>query len=156
MRNSPLHLDSKIHHNNLLNNILAKIQANVAGVDAGLMLDAQGFVAELNGTNIFLIRDEQVFTPHAHSCLPGITRKLTIQCCQDLGLPCTQQNRSLTEFYTSEGAFATGTIVELTRIVEIDCRRSDFDKGKTVNDNIKNQFQQLIPVLCTKIKHLNN
>src|SRR5680860_111540 len=75
-RNSPLHLDSKIHHNNLLNNILAKIQANVAGVDAGLMLDNQGFVSELNGTNVFMIRNNQVFTPHTHACLPGITRGL--------------------------------------------------------------------------------
>ena len=47
-------LDSKIHHNNLLNNIMAKIQANVAGKDAGLMLDEKGFVAELNGSNLFI------------------------------------------------------------------------------------------------------
>ena len=55
-RNSPQHLDSKIHHNNLLNNILAKIQANVAGADAAIMLDAYGFVSELNDTNLFMVK----------------------------------------------------------------------------------------------------
>ena len=60
-RNSPMHLDSKIHHNNLLNNILAKIEANHAGVDAALMLDNQGFLAELNGTNILIGKSEN---PH--------------------------------------------------------------------------------------------
>jgi branched-subunit amino acid aminotransferase/4-amino-4-deoxychorismate lyase len=53
---SPQFLDSKIHHNNLLNNIIAKIQANVAGVDAAVMLDSNGFVAELNDTNLFLVK----------------------------------------------------------------------------------------------------
>ena len=57
IRNSPRHLDSKIHHNNLLNNIQAKIQANVAGVDAALMLDVSGFVSELNDTNIFMAKN---------------------------------------------------------------------------------------------------
>ena len=63
VRNSPRHLDSKIHHNNLINNILAKIQANVAGADAALMLDASGFAAELNGTNIFCVKNGILYTP---------------------------------------------------------------------------------------------
>jgi branched-chain amino acid aminotransferase len=74
-RNNPQFLDSKIHHSNLLNNILAKIQANVAGVDAALMLDHQGFVAELNDINLFMIKDNVVYTPHADACLHGITRR---------------------------------------------------------------------------------
>ena len=88
-RNSPMHLDSKIHHNNLLNNILAKIEANHAGVDAALMLDNQGFLAELNGTNIFLIKNQKIRTPLTHACLPGITRNLVLQLCKANELTCS-------------------------------------------------------------------
>lgn len=155
-RNSPRHLDSKIHHNNLLNNILAKIQANVAGVDAGLMLDTEGFVAELNGTNVFLIRNNQVFTPHAHACLPGITRGLIIECCEDLEIPCTEQNLSLTEFYTADGVFATGTMGELTPVVKIDGRDIDFDAGQGIFDKIQQQFRALIPRYCVPVEELKS
>lgn len=67
-RNAPQFLDSKIHHANLLNNIIAKIQANIAGKDAGLMLDDRGFVAELNGSNLFMVKNNVVYTPYAHAC----------------------------------------------------------------------------------------
>lgn len=154
-RNSPRHLDSKIHHNNLLNNILAKIQANAAGFDAGLMLDTQGFVAELNGTNVFMIRNNKVYTPHPHACLPGITRRLTMECCQKIGVPCQEQNISLTELYTSDGVFATGTMGELTPVVNVDGRTIDFEDGREILDRIRNQFQQLIPELCTPIDELS-
>ena len=62
-RNSPQHLDSKIHHNNLLNNILAVIEANTANVDSAVMLDVNGFISETNDTNIFLVRDNVIHTP---------------------------------------------------------------------------------------------
>ena len=64
-RNSPSTLDSKIHHNNLLNNILAKIDANVAGADDAMMLDLEGFVAETNATNVFAVKNGAVLTPSA-------------------------------------------------------------------------------------------
>ena len=70
-RNPPQCVDSKIHHNNLINNILAKLEANVAGVDDAIMLDIHGYVSETNATNIFLIKRGHVLTPHADSCLPG-------------------------------------------------------------------------------------
>ena len=122
-RNSPQTLDSKIHHNNLLNNILAKIEANVAGVDDALMLDLHGFVSETNATNIFAVKGGRLITPHADSCLPGITRRTVLEIAHDEGIPTTQRNVSLSEFYVADEVFATGTMGELTPVLEIDGRR---------------------------------
>jgi branched-chain amino acid aminotransferase group I len=121
-RNAPQFLDSKIHHNNLLNNILASIEANVAGVDAALMLDADGFVSETNDTNVFCVRDDCVFTPYADSCLPGVTRRRVLHLCNDNGIDAREARLSLTEFWTADEVFTTGTIGELTPVVEIDGR----------------------------------
>lgn len=143
-RNNPQFLDSKIHHNNLLNNILAKIQANVAGVDAAVMLDANGFVAELNDTNLFLIKDGVVYTPHADACLHGITRGITIRICRELRIEIVEKNLSLTEFYTADEVFASGTMGELTPIIEIDGRPITNLSGKETYKSIHKQFQTLI------------
>jgi branched-subunit amino acid aminotransferase/4-amino-4-deoxychorismate lyase len=121
-RNTPQCLDSKIHHNNLLNNILAKIEANVAGVDDALMLDIQGFVSETNATNVFLVRREQLLTPHADSCLPGITRAKVIEIAHEAGIPLQERNLSLTEVYTADEMFTTGTMGELSPVLEVDGR----------------------------------
>lgn len=121
-RNSPIFLDSKIHHNNLLNNILAKIEANVAGADAGLMLDKDGYVSEANGVNVFCIRKGIVYTPFANSCLPGITRGIVLEICQEQNIPYQEKALSLTEFYTADEVFTTGTMGELTRVASIDGR----------------------------------
>ena len=121
-RNTPECLDSKIHHNNLLNNILASIEANVAGVDAAVMLDVNGFISETNDTNIFMVNDGQVMTPHADSCLPGLTRKMILQICADEGIAAIERNLSLTELYTADEAFTTGTMGELTPILVADGR----------------------------------
>jgi len=91
-RNTPECLDSKIHHNNLLNNILAAIEANVAGADAAVMLDVNGFISETNDTNIFLVKSGQVLTPHADSCLPGLTRQMILKICGDEGIPALERN----------------------------------------------------------------
>lgn len=144
-RNNPQFLDSKIHHNNLLNNILAKIQANVAGADAAIMLDDNGFVAELNDTNLFMIKDQKVFTPHADACLHGITRGLVIELCRELEIPLEERNLSLTEFYTADEVFATGTMGELTPVTEIDGRKVINRHPSRVIDRLTEGFAKLIP-----------
>lgn len=121
-RNTPECLDSKIHHNNLLNNILASIEANVAGADAAVMLDVNGFISETNDTNIFIVNDGQVLTPHPDSCLPGLTRKMILRICADEDIPALERNLSLTELYTADEAFTTGTMGELTPILKADGR----------------------------------
>lgn len=145
-RNAPQFLDSKIHHNNLLNNIIAKIQANVAGKDAGLMLDERGFVAELNGSNVFMVKKGEVFTPFAHACLPGITRHSVIEMCKREGIKITEADLSLAQFYNADGVFATGTMGELTPIVEIDGR--DIPKNDELQKRIIGMYSKEVRRLC--------
>jgi branched-chain amino acid aminotransferase group I len=121
-RNSPATLDSKIHHNNLLNNILAKIEADLAGADDALMLDVHGFVAETNATNVFLVRAGALVTPHADACLPGITRSIVLELAEADGLPTAERNVSLSEVYTAGEVFTTGTMGELAPVLEVDGR----------------------------------
>ncbi len=131
-RNTPECLDSKIHHNNLLNNILASIEANVAGVDSAIMLDVHGFVSETNDTNLFLVHDGVVLTPHADSCLPGLTRRMILDICRAEGIPAEERNLSLTELYTADEVFTSGTMGELTPILEADGRCIGALKNATV------------------------
>jgi len=128
-RNNPAFLDSKIHHNNLLNNILAKIEANFAGVDDALMLDGEGFIAETNATNVFAIRKGTLVTPTAVACLPGLTRQLVLELARGANIPVEERRVSLTEFYTADEVFTTGTMGGLAHVVEIDGRRIGASTG---------------------------
>lgn len=148
-RNSPLSVDSKIHHNNLINNILAKIQSNAAGKDAALMLDVYGFASELNGTNLFMVKNGQVYTPHADACLPGITRGLVIEICRELSIGIVEKNISVTELYNADMLFSTGTMGELTPIVELDGR--DIRAEKEVFNRILKAFREKRNSLCDKL-----
>ena len=115
-------LDPKIHHNNLLQSILAKIEANVAGADDAVMLDARGFVAETNATNLFLVERGAVATPRAVACPEGITRAAVLELCAAHGIGHEVRDLSLTEFYRADEAFCTGTMGELAPIASIDGR----------------------------------
>ena len=139
-RNSPLCLDSKIHHNNLINNILAKIEANNANVDDAIMLDLYGFVAETNATNIFMIKNNVVYTPYADACLPGITRSLIIQICKENNIPFFEKNLSVTELYNADQVFTTGTMGELATVIEID-KRTIKNEGDLLN-KLKKLFRE--------------
>lgn len=122
-RNTPQCLDSKIHHNNLLNNILASIEANVAGVDSAVMLDIDGFVSETNDTNLFIVRDGEVLTPYADACLPGLTRRMILDICAAEGIPAAECRLSITELYCADEVFTSGTMGELTPVLEADGRK---------------------------------
>ena len=148
-RNSPLCLDSKIHHNNLINNILAKIEANNANADDAIMLDLYGFVAETNATNIFMIKNNIVYTAYADACLPGITRGLIIQICKENNLPFFEKNISLTELYNADQVFTTGTMGELAQVIEID-NRIIKNEGDLLN-KLKNLFREKTIKSGTKI-----
>lgn len=121
-RNSPNNLDSKIHHNNLINNILAKIEGNLAKADDAIMLDQYGFVSETNATNIFLVKKGRVHTPRADHCLPGITRATVIDLVKQEGIYLEERQISLSEFHTADEVWTTGTMGELTPVVTIDGR----------------------------------
>ena len=144
-RNPPQCVDSKIHHNNLINNILAKIEANAAGVDDAVMLDVDGFLSETNATNIFLVKKGRVFTPFADSCLHGITRATVIDLCQQHQIPVQEKRLTILEMYTADEVFVTGSMGELTPVVEID--------GRTIGQQAKGPVTaQLLDLYLQKAK----
>jgi len=143
-RNNPQCLDSKIHHNNLLNNILACIEANVAGADSALMLDLNGFVSETNDTNVFAVIGTRVATPNPDSCLPGITRGLVIDLCREHQYTCEERNISLSEMYTAREVFTTGTMGELTPVLEIDGRRIGDGKPGTLTRRLSRLYAEWV------------
>ncbi len=116
-------VDQNIHSCNLINSILAKIQANAAGVDDALMLDYQGYVAETNATHIFIVQDGVVLTPDTGSCPEGITRAAVLEICARNGIPCQVKNISLSEVYRADEMFCTGTMGELAPVIELDGRQ---------------------------------
>jgi len=119
-RPGPDVLDPRIHHNNLLNSILAKIEANAAGADDALMLDGRGFLAETNATNVFLVQDGAVATPCTVACPEGITRAVVLELCRKNAIFCEERDISPAELFECSEAFCTGTMGELTPIVAID------------------------------------
>jgi branched-chain amino acid aminotransferase len=142
-RNSPMHLDSKIHHNNLLNNILAKIEANYCGADAAIMLDNLGFVSETNDCNIFMVKNNVLLTPHADACLTGITRETTIKLSKELNIECIERNISISEFYNADEVFITGTMGELTPVYEIDGRVIENKSNSEIRNALYKAFKKL-------------
>ena len=117
----PQVVDPGIHHSNQLNSILARLEViNDPGIDASLMLDTDGFVAEADTANIFCVSDGILRTPFANSCLHGITRGTIIELGRELGLEVKEERLPLFEFYRADEVFVTGTVCELVPIIEID------------------------------------
>ena len=119
-------LDPKIHHCNLIQSILAKIEANVAGADDALMLDQRGFVAETNATHVFVLLDGIVTTSRLVACPEGITRQTVLDLCRDNQIAHEVRDLSLTEVYRADEMFCTGTMGELACVTKVD--------GRTIGD----------------------
>ena len=121
-RPSPEILDPQIHHANLLNSILAKIEANNAGADDALMLDLRGFVAETNATHVFVVRGAEVVTSFVRACPEGITRATVLEICAANQIPCREADLTLDDVYAAEEMFCTGTMGELAGVTQLDGR----------------------------------
>lgn len=125
-------LDPKIHSANLIQSILAKIEANVAGAADALMLDTDGFVAETNATHVFLVEGGRVVTPTTRACPEGITRATVLELCAEHGIDHAVRDVSTTEVYRADEMFCTGTMGELAPVVKVDGRTiGDGDAGPT-------------------------
>jgi branched-chain amino acid aminotransferase len=123
-------LDARIHHANLLNSILAKIEANTASADDALMLDTRGFVAETNATHVFIVRNSDksranggLATSHVVACPEGITRATVMEICAAEKIRCIETDLSVVDVYGASEMFCTGTMGELAAVTRLDNRQ---------------------------------
>jgi branched-chain amino acid aminotransferase len=119
-------LDPRIHHNNLIQSILAKVEANSAGADDALMLDDRGFIAETNATHLFVVKGGVVRTSRLVACPAGVTRSVVLELCEQASIPSCICDIGLAEAYAADEVFCTGTMGELAAVTRID--------GRTIGD----------------------
>src|SRR5580698_1496585 len=142
-RSSPDSLDPKIHHNNLLTSILAKIEANVAGADDAVMLDNRGFIAETNATHLFMVSAGILHTPTAAACPEGITRGAVLELAAEAGIECVVGDYSLTQFHTADEMFVTGTMGGIAPVVALDGRKIGDGTPGPVTDQLSKLLADL-------------
>jgi branched-chain amino acid aminotransferase len=144
-RGAPDVQDPKLNSHSKLNCITACIQATKAGADEALMLDPHGFVATCNSTHFFIVRHGEVWTSTGDYCLAGITRANVLRVCRDHGIVAREKNFSLTEAYSAQEAFVTGTYAGVAPVVEIDGRKISAARGPMVE-----RLQQLYLALIER------
>jgi branched-chain amino acid aminotransferase len=142
-RPGPDCLDPKIHHCNLIPSILAKIQANAAGADDALMLDARGLVAETNATHVFLVERGTVRTGHTIACPEGITRAVVLALCREHGIHAEVGDLSLTDVYRADELFCTGTMGEIAPVTRVDGRTIGTGEPGPVSRTLGDRFREL-------------
>jgi branched-chain amino acid aminotransferase len=136
-------LDPKIHHCNLIQSILAKIEANAAGADDALMLDVRGFIAETNATHLFFVHAGLVLTSRVVACPEGITRATVLDLCRTHGLPADERDLTLTELFRADEAFCTGTMGELAPVKQVDGRPIGTGRPGPVTRQLSAWFREL-------------
>ena len=115
-------LDQHIHSCNQLTSILAKLEANAAGVDDAVLLDPAGMLAETSSTHLFLVRAGRVMTSTTRACPEGITRSVVLELCRDLGIPAEERDVPAAELALADEMFVTGTMGEITPVAALDGR----------------------------------
>ncbi len=150
-RTGPDTLDPKIHHNNLLTSILAKIEANVAGADDAVMLDQRGFVAETNATHLFFVTGGVLGTPTTAACPEGVTRQAVLDLAAAAGLTCAVGDYSLTQLYCADEMFVTGTMGGLTPVLALDGRPVGDGKPGPVTGQLTQLFADLTASSSTQV-----
>lgn len=143
-RPAPDALNGRIKSLNYLNNILARIEANQAGVDEALMLTADGYVCECSADNFFVVGGGQVWTPAPHlGLLQGVTRDVVLGLARDLGIPTAERIFTLYDVYAAEECFLTGTGAEVGPVVEIDGRQIGTGRPGPVTARLVAAFRDL-------------
>lgn len=140
--------DPKLNSHSKLNCIMACIQATKAGADEALMLDPHGFVATCNSTHFFIVKKGAVWTSSGDYCLGGITRGVVIQLCEENNIPVYQKNFSLSDVYSAQEAFVTGTFAGLAPVSEVDGRTiGDGQRGPQV-ESLQALYLELLEREC--------
>ncbi len=146
-RFAPDMMDPKIHHCNLIQSILAKIEATAAGADDAIMLDPRGFIAETNATHLFIVtntkRGATVETPRCVACPEGITRATVLELCEANGIMHAERDISLAELYRADEAFCTGTMGELAPVTRADGRTIGDGKPGAITARLSTLFGEL-------------
>ncbi|MDF2936524.1 MAG: ilvE [Paenibacillaceae bacterium] len=151
-RNLPDALNPKIKSLNYLNNILVKIQSNLAGVGEAIMLNSQGYVAEGSSDNIFIVKRGVVYTPPCYcGALEGITRLAIIELCAKHGIPMKEEPFTLHDVYVADEVFFTGTAAEVIAVREVDGRIIGAGKAGPVTTRLLKEFRGIVELDGYKI-----
>ncbi|MGH8859950.1 MAG: aminotransferase class IV [Jatrophihabitantaceae bacterium] len=143
-RASPDILDPKLNVHSKLNDIMACIQAYTAGADEALMLDPQGFVATCNSTHFFIVKRGEVWTSSGMYCLGGITRSNVLRVCDEAGIPAFAKAFSLTDVYSADEAFVTGTFAGLVQVHTVDGRTIGAGRRGEMVTRLQELYQDLV------------
>ena len=137
---------------NYLNSVLAKIQANYAGVDEAFLLDDKGFVVEGTGDNIFIVKNGVLKTPPVYqSILKGITRDVVIKLAKEDGIEVVEEPLTLHDLYTADELFITGTAAEIVPVFEIDGRVINDKKVGEITKKLREKFKEIRTKLGIKV-----
>ena len=147
-RGAPDVQDPKLNSHSKLNCILACIQATKAGADEALMLDPQGFVATCNSTHFFIVKKGEVWTSSGNYCIGGITRNNVIQVCREAGIPVHERTFSLTDVYSAQESFVTGTFAGVAPVSSIDGRKIGPGERGPLTARLQKLYQDLIARDC--------